>query len=82
MLLAVRSITISGVVAVGSTERLAAAKFLIHRPTFFVHLGHVHLIHLNDLAPQKESHLGFESVAAIVSGSRIRDSSSRRALHK
>ncbi len=55
-------------VAVGATERIAAAKFLIQRPAFFARLGRVRLIHLNDLAPRKESHLGFQSFSKSIVG--------------
>ncbi len=51
---------ISGMVAVGASEGLAAAKLMIHRPAFLARLGHVRLVHLIDLASRKESHLGFQ----------------------
>ncbi len=53
-------------VAVGTTEGLAAAKFMIQRPAIFAYLGRVRLVHLNDLAPRKESQLGFQSFSKSI----------------
>ncbi len=53
-------------VAVGASEGLAAAKFLIQCPAFFARLGRVRLVHFNYLAPRKESHLGFQSFSKSI----------------
>ncbi len=53
-------------VAVRETESLAAAKFLIQCPVFFARFGCVRLVRLNDLAPRKESHLGFQSFSKSI----------------
>ncbi len=53
-------------VAIGATEGLAAAKFLIELPAFFARLGCVCLLHLNDLARRKENHFGFQSFSKSI----------------